>query len=320
MLALAVLAAGQTPEPLTAKQQEALRTGVEAVVYGLPLVIMDLTKQASTNVIQPMRGAAPVNQFGNMEAFPTAAFKQVVRANVDTLYSPAFLDLSQEPLVLSVPNTHGRYFLLPMFDAWTNVFGSPGTRTTGNQGGNYLIVGPNWSGPLPGNMPVYKSSSNMVWILGRTQTNGPADYPAVHAIQAGYKLTPLSQFGKSYTPPLGLRNPNFDYKTPPVQKMMAMSSATYFTELAQLLKSNPPPPADAPLMSKFASIGIVPGQPFDPSHLDPDVARALEQSVSIALQKLHQGAGELGKPVNGWLIPSNVVGQSPTTGPGRSSR
>lgn len=104
------------------REREGLEAGVRAVVYGLPLVIMDITMQRATNVLRPTGMAAPVNQFANPREYPTAQFKQVVRANVDTLYSSAFLDLTTEPIVLSVPDTQGRYYLLPMFDAWTNVF------------------------------------------------------------------------------------------------------------------------------------------------------------------------------------------------------
>ena len=172
-------------------EQKALEAGAQAVVYGLPLVMMDLTKQSFLN--SPAPRGAPVNQFLHVRAFPPASFKQVVRVNVDTLYSSAFLDLSEEPLVLSVPDTHGRYYLLPLFDAWTNVFATPGTRTTGNSVNRFLIAGPNWSGTAPAGMPVLRSPTNMAWLLGRTQTNGPEDYPAVHAVQDGYKLVPLSK-------------------------------------------------------------------------------------------------------------------------------
>ena len=133
-------------------EQKALAAGVQAVVYGLPLVMMDLTKQSFQN--SPAPRGAPINQFLHVRAFPPASFKQVVRVNVDTLYSSAFLDLSEEPLVLSVPDTHGRYYLLPLFDAWTNVFATPGTRTTGNSANSFLIAGPNWSGTAPAGMQV----------------------------------------------------------------------------------------------------------------------------------------------------------------------
>src|SRR5208282_6615496 len=145
--------------------------------------------------------AAPINQFANMPQFPDASFKDVVRANVDTLYSSAWLDLSKEPIVLSVPNTNGRYYLMPMINAWTNIFASPGKRTTGTKAGHFAITGPGWSRTLPAGMQQLRSPTNMVWIIGRTQTNGPKDYAAVRAIQKKYKLTPLSAFGKPYTAP-----------------------------------------------------------------------------------------------------------------------
>ena len=243
-----------------AKEKQALEAGVEAVVYGLPLVIMDITRAKTSNVARPERFAAPVNQFVNVREFPDASFRDVVRANVDTLYSSAWLDLSKEPIVLSVPDTKGRYYLMPMMDAWTNIFASPGKRTTGTKPGHFAITGPGWSGTLPGGVTELKSPTNMVWIIGRTQTNGPADYAAVHAIQDGYKLVPLSSFGKPYTPPEGTVDPSVDMKTAPVDQLKAMSSEAFFNRMAALLKSNPPPASEAPVLEKLKAIGIVPGR------------------------------------------------------------
>lgn len=292
----------------TVKERAALHAGVEAVIYGLPLVMMDLTMQNFRNA-PPPRGA-PVNQFLHERVFPTASFKQVVRVNVDTLYSSAFLDLSKEPLVLSVPDTRGRYYLLPLMDAWTNVFATPGTRTTGSHAASFIVAGPDWNGTAPVGLPVLRSPTNMVWLLGRTETHGPDDYPAVHVIQDGYKLVPLSKFGSAYTPPSVLGDPDFDAKTPPVEKLRNMSAARYFDTLARLLRSNPPPDADAPVIGQLARIGIVPGKPFDPSHLDPAVAKGLEGSLSVALQKLQEAVSQqMGTSKNGWRIPPMTLGQ-----------
>ena len=260
-----------------AKQDEALKAGVEAVIYGLPLVIMDITRAKITNVAKAGTFAAPVNQFANMRAFPDASFKDVVRANVDTLYSSAFLDLSAEPMVLTVPDTQGRYYLMPMLDAWTNIFASPGKRTTGTKAGTFAVTGPGWTGELPKGLTELKSPTQMVWIIGRTQTNGPKDYAAVHKIQDGYKLTPLSAYGKPFTPPEAQVDPNVDMKTPPVEQLQKMSSEAFFTRMAALLKNNPPPGSEAPVLDKLKAIGIVPGEKFDPSKLDPDVAKGLEK-------------------------------------------
>jgi len=299
--------AKQAAEAAT-KEKEALEAGVEGVVYGLPLVIMDITKQKTINVTRPEAFAAPINQFANVPEFPTAAFKDVVRLNVDTLYSFAWLDLSKEPIVLSVPDTKGRYYLMPMLDAWTNVFASPGKRTTGTKAGHFAITGPSWSGTLPAGVQEIKAPTNMVWIIGRTQTNGPKDYAAVHAIQRGYKLVPLSSFGKPYLPPEGTVDPNIDTKTPPVEQLEKMNAATFFSTLVTLLKSNPPPPSEAPVLARLAKIGVVPGEKFDPGKLDPAIAKGLERSVSVALEKLRAAAKETGAPVSDWRIPPMILG------------
>ena len=316
MLASGLAAAGrgaaqaQTPSPsaMSPQAEKAIELGVQAVIYGLPLVMMDLTMKRSTNVKRAFGLAAPANQFAHAPIFPPATFKNVVRANVDTLYSSAFLDLSSEPLVLSVPDTGGRYYLMPMLDAWTDVFATPGARTTGTKAGDFAITGPNWKGNLPAGVQEIKSPTNMVWILGRTQTNGPSDYPAVHAIQAGMKLVPLSQYGKPYVAPEGTVDPNADMKTPPVEELQRMTGVEFLTALARLLKSNPPPAADAPMLEKLATIGVVPGQDFDLGKLDPTIAKGLEGIVPRALATLQGQAKTMGTAVNGWHIPKMDIG------------
>jgi len=290
--------------------EEARKIGVEAVVYGFPLVVMDATMRASTNVPGPQPNAhAPVNQFGNMPKYPSASDHTVVRMNIDTLYSWAWLDLSKEPVVLSVPDTHGRYYMMPMLDAWTNVFASPGTRTTGDKVGSFAVTGPGWTGSLPAGVKEIKSPTNMVWIIGRTQTNGPDDYAAVNALQAQYKLTPLSAFGRPYTPPPGVVDPAVDMKVGPGDQVAKMDSTTFFKTLARLMAANPPPVEDAPALAMLAKIGVVPGRDFDPSKLDPAVAKKLEKSVRVALERLQAAAKTWGKPVNGWNVPPMNVGE-----------
>ena len=287
---------------------QATEAGVRAVIYGLPIVLMEITLKKTTNAVPGRHLIRPVNQFAHMRAFPTAAFKDVVRANVDTLYSSAFLDLAQEPLVLSVPDTHGRYYLLPMLDAWTNVFATPGSRTTGTAALAFLITGPRWVGDVPAGMQQLKSPTDMAWILGRTETHGPDDYAAVHAIQDGYTLVPLSRYGKPYDPPAATFDPGVDMQTPPIEQVRRMSAATFFSTLARLLEANPPPADEAPVLAMLAGIGIRPGRPFDPRSLDPAVAAALEHSVDAAFSRLQEAQRNLGSPANGWHIPPRNVG------------
>ena len=306
--AQAEAAAQQQAAAEQARVEEIAKLGIDAVAYGLPLVVAEITKRVSTNVASPQPDAhAPVNQFGNMAKYPSADNHDIVRMNVDTLYSFAFLDLKAEPMILSVPDTNGRYYLMPLIDAWTNVFASPGKRTTGTKAGNFAITGPNWTGTLPKGMTEYKSPTNTVMIGGRTQANGPADYATVNAIQAKYKLTPLSAWGKPYKAPQGTVDPNVDMSAP-VDQVGKMSAAAYFQLLAQLLKANPPPAADAPVVAQLAKIGLVPGQDFDLTKQDALVQKAFDGIVQKALATLQAAAKKAGTVVNGWnQLPHNLA-------------
>ena len=167
-----------------ASEAEAAAIAEDAYVYGYPLITMEITRRVMTNVAEPKDKHAPMGQFYNCEDYPDASFKDVTAPNADTLYSTAWLDLSKEPYVLGLPDEGDRYFLMPMLDAWTNVFQVPGKRTTGDKAQTYAITGPDWNGKLPEGSRSYKSPTGMVWILGRTYCTGtPEDYKAVHALQ-----------------------------------------------------------------------------------------------------------------------------------------
>src|SRR6202022_4675676 len=193
------LSAGvRAAEPIT--EQAAHAIGVQAYLYLYSLVTMDLTRKQLTNVERAEGLSAPMNTFANVPTFPTATMKAVVRPNFDTLYSSGWLDLTKEPMIVSAPDTGGRYYLLPMLDMWTDVFASPGWRTTGTQAGNWAVVPPGWAGALPDGVERIDAPTPYVWIIGRTKTDGPADYDAVHKIQAGYRITALSRWGKPAEP------------------------------------------------------------------------------------------------------------------------
>jgi uncharacterized protein (TIGR03000 family) len=289
-------------------EEDAFQRGVEAYVYGYPLVTMDTTRQVMTNVAAPKGARAPMGQFAHVRQFATPASTDVVAPNADTLYSAAWIDVRQEPWVLHVPDEANRFYMMPVLDAWTNVIASPGTRTNGSKAGDYAISSRDWKGQLPPGVTQIKSPTNLVWILGRTFCTGtPEDYKAVHAIQDQYRLVPLSSFGKPYTPPAGKVDATVDMKTPPREQVNKMDASAYFKRLAALLKDNPPAAADAPVVAKLAQLGIVPGKPFDIAGVEPNVAKGLERAVQAGLAQVASEFGQMGKRVNGWQI--NFTGE-----------
>ena len=240
--------------------EEAHSIGVDAYLYFYSLVTMDITRKQLTNVERAEGISAPMNTFANIPAYPTADMRVVVRPNFDTLYSSGWLDLTKEPVVASVPDTGGRYYLFPMLDMWTDVFASPGWRTTGTQAANFLVTPPGWTGSVPDGMQQIKAPTPYVWIIGRTKTDGPPDYDAVHKIQAGYKITPLSRWGKTAEVVSGKIDPSVDMKTPPKIQVDTMSADKYFTYAAEIMKVNPPHITDEPIVARMKRIGIEVGK------------------------------------------------------------
>jgi hypothetical protein len=298
---------GQQPASVTA--QEAYEIGVEAYVYFYPAVTIDVTRRIATNVEAgkiPLYG--PMNTFSHARAFPTADFKAVVRPNFDTLYSSAWLDLTKEPMVVSAPDTAGRYYLLPMLDMWTDVFASPGKRTSGTKAGNFAVVPPGWQGQLPAGIQKIQSPTFYVWIIGRTQTNGPKDYAAVNKIQDGYTITPLSQWGKTPQPVHAVTDPSVDMKTPPLDQVNKMPAAAYFKYAVEIMKLQPPHVTDWSILARLKRIGIEPGKSFDYERLDPSVQEALNKAAVDGLKAMYAKIPTFARVVNGWQMNTDTVG------------
>src|SRR5271170_7197799 len=284
--------------------EEAVSAATDAYVYGYPLVTMDMTRKRLTNVAQPDAAHAPMGQLLKLRTYPPVDNHAVTAPNADTLYTMAWLDLSKEPYIFGIPDMGDRYYLMPMLDGWTDVFQVPGKRTTGGKAQKYAITGPGWSGTLPAGVTEYKSSTNMVWILGRIYCTGtPQDYAAVHALQDKFTLVPLSSYGKPYTPPAGIVGPSIGDESKSVRDLVdAMSIDDYFGYLAQLMKTNPPTADDAPIVAKMAKIGLVPGQDFDPSKLGAFDKEAIKAVPKLAQVKIMEYFKQAGVPVNGWMF------------------
>lgn len=283
-----------------------IKTITDAYVFGIPIVLEDLTRRKLIDGANPRHGF--INTFTHLSFFPDASFRLVVRPNADTYYSTAFLDLRKEPVVLSVPDTKGRYYMMPMMDAYTNVFASPGKRTTGTSQAIYLISGPSWTGAVPAGMQQIKSPTNMVWILGRTQVNSREDgKDVVIPLQNQYQLSPLSILGKSVQPIAA----DHDSTLPsgdPNTILRNMPAAVFFNYLNRLMVNNPPAAADVEAMARFASVGVKPGGLFDPQQFDTTVRAFLTHLPMGFIAKAVQIFSAPDKEHNGWKISAGKIG------------
>ncbi len=284
---------------------EAIAIAMDAYVYGYSLITTEVTRVQMSNVPAAEGYRAPMNQFINVKRYPPADYRGVSAPNADTLYSLAWLDLS-EPLVFSHPDMGQRFYMFELVDLWMTAFETPGARTAGGAATNYLLTGPGWKGDVPAGMKHIPVATHYMVILGRTYADGTeADYEAVNALQAQYKITPLSAWGKPFTyqAPAVVADPGFSMTDKPQEAILALNTAAYFNMMTRLMgAAAPPAKEDAPLLARMATIGIEPGKPFDLAKLSPEVQGALKDLPETALKKIEANKERLGSIVNGWVI------------------
>ncbi len=306
-LASSLLALAAAPLAVSAQLavEEAVAIATDAYVYGYSLVTTDVTRLQMSNVATVEELRAPLNQFLNVKRYPPADYRGVSAPNADTLYSLGWIDL-KEPQVFSHPDLGKRFHLFPMIDLWMTIFASPGARTGDGKAANFLLTGPGWKGEVPQGMQHISSATRYMVILGRTYADGTeADYQAVNALQAEYKITPLSAWGKPFTPaaPPVDPNPGISMTDKPQEVILAMGTEGYFNWMSRSMCEDAPAYADdAPALARFAKIGFEPCKPFTMASLDPAVQAALKDLPTTALEKISANQHTLGKMVDGWQI------------------
>jgi hypothetical protein len=260
-----------------------------AYVYAYPLVLIEAT-----------RAGQPTNVFTHVPQFPRPDTKKVIRPNADTLYTMAWIDLSKEPILLHVPDSGGRFYLLQFMDAWSETFANPGKRTTGTAELWLAFTGPGWTGKLPDNVTRYDAPTNIVWLLGRTQTNGVSDYDKVHAFQHGMGIMPLSTFPNAEQRLASALAFGKSGDITPPERVKAMTPVEFLTVFAEAMKLNPPHAADTAMLADLARIGIIPGKDFDASNLTPEQLQAVNDGVREASARV-ESYGSKSHPSNpGW--------------------
>jgi hypothetical protein len=231
--------------------------------------------------------------------------RTVVRPNFDTLYSSAWIDLTHGPVIASTADTGGRYFMLPILDMWSDVVAVPGKRTTGTGAANFALVPPGWAGQLPANVQRIDVPTRYLWIIGRTQTDGVKDYDAVHKIQDGYKITLLSDWGKTPRKVVQQIDSTADTKTEPLKQVNAMPAPDYFKYGAELMKQNPPHLTDWSLVARMKRIGLEPGKSFDSGKVSADV---LARGAAAGLKLMQEKAPTIARATNGWQMNTDTMG------------
>jgi hypothetical protein len=308
LLALACVSLCATAQAKPPSPEEAYAIGVEAYTYAYPLVLMELTRQVTDSTADPDQMRATMNRFSHRKTFPDAKFKNVVRANADTLYSFLWFDVGSEPLILTLPDTAGRYHVIPIMDMWTDVFASLGTRTTGNSGGTFALVGPDWKGDIPAGTGLIRSPTNIGWIIGRFQTNGPKDYPNVHKLQAGLQARPLSAAGATAATTADQPMAATVRSVPPVVQAATMEPAQFFALFAELMKRNPPHASDYAIVRRMERLGIVVGKDFDLAATSPVIQQAMIKAAKDGYQRIVSRRSAMRPTSTGWMAIGNSLG------------
>lgn len=250
----------------------------EAWLYGLPMIEMAGTRARAI-------GLPGVNRFVHARKLAGPESREVTAPNNDTLYSSAWVDLTQGPVALTIPPTGDRYISVAAMNMYSDNDAVLGTRSTGGQGGRFTLVGPGQTGSGP---DVVRISTPHAWVLARTLVAGPDDLAAVRKVQEG--LTFEGARGMTYAPVAGRQAPALDY----------------FASLAELLKSDPPPATDLALFGRIAPLGLTAKGGFDRARFDAAATAEIEAGVAEAKARLRAGAGA--SQVQGWSYPPSTLG------------
>ncbi len=280
---------GATAPPASADKAtlpaaEARAIAKDAYIYGFPIV--DSYRIQHAYFVDPKNPEykGTWNEVHSTARVYTPDDKAIQTPNSDTPYSSVGYDLRAEPLVFTVPKIEkNRYYSLQFIDLYTHNFAYVGSRATGNEGGNFLLAGPNWSGETPeGIKAVIRSETELGSVLYRTQLFGPSDLENVKKIQAGYKVQPLSAFlGQPAPPPA----PAIDFARP-LTAEKERTSPEFFEVLNFVLRYAPTVPSEVDLMQRFGKLGIGPGGTFDADALPPETLQAVKDGMADAWKDL----------------------------------
>ncbi|WP_444917435.1 DUF1254 domain-containing protein [Microbulbifer sp. JMSA003] len=285
-----------------------LKQGANAYLFAYPLVVMEATRQSMAVDFVSGRES---NHLYHMHSFPDHTFRNVVRPNNDTLYSVVWFDLTDGPMVISVPAME-RYYILPFMDAWTNVFGSIGTSSNNGESGEYLLVGPEWSGSVPDDLEVIRSPTLMVWMIGRIEIYSYEDVANVATIQEGFAITPLSRWpdGESF-PSTVISESRINQHDNPKAFVDKLSVDEFFQQFVSLLRKQAIVPKDPLALKNLMRFDLLTKNDFSLDRLPWWRRVALTMGSNIANQRLHEATESRRQDnlENGWRVWRDTIGE-----------
>jgi len=304
---------------LDAGSGDPIDTALEAYTFAYPLVLMDATRRVATHVARAdceLGSGAPLNQFSHLRHLLGIERKMlgdeglggdglggdggsVLRPNLDTLYSFLWFDVSREPLIIGLPDSSGRFYALSLLDHWSDVFASPGARTTGTGAQAFAITAPGWAGELPPGVRAYSSPTSRGWLFGLTQVRGVADIPQVARFQAGMEAMPWSQWRSGKTlggVPVTRHSPPED----PVSFVARLTPSDFFGRFCELTRDNPPHAQDGAVIDRLRRIGIVPGRRFAALEVPRSVRSVLALAKDLLPQRLEAAYEHCFRSSNQW--------------------
>lgn len=278
---------------------------VEGYAYFYPLMVMEESRRQLTNGSGGLAG--PTNVLTHVRAYPGAKDRVVVRPNFDTLYSVAFIDVRAEPVVVHAPALADRFFMLPLYDMWTDAFASPGSRTSGKDDITFAVCTSEWKGDLPHGVVRIDAPTPVVWMIGRTQTNGPADYDKIHAFQDSMAMMPLSAWPGPAPAITAAHDSSISTDEPP-KVVASLSGADYFAKAVALAGEYGTHATDFSQLARLERLGIRIGEAFDASQQPQAVQDAIAAAPRGAATLLMARMGSIGRMRNGWTVMADGIG------------
>ncbi len=259
---------------------------------------------------------APPGQIWKMADISTptlAAQSGYVTPNVNVLYGFGFVDLGRQPVILTAPDSHGRYYMIEICDMWTNAFAYPAGKAAGYGGGKFALVGPGWTDNLPADVKRIDCPTRWVELQPRVHVKSKADLADARAVLDGLSVQGLAQYTGAAAPPPVVYN----YAVPKIASNVASSQMQFedpvqFWEIfSEAMNENPPPANEiASVLPQFRYLGIELGKPWSPKNVNPLVVAQMKVASSQIGKMMNDSATIGGRTVNGWSIPGPGIGMS----------